>query len=213
MARIAQSETAQIVQFLLVLPALEDQGCVGAAKSEAVAHDMSDLFLDRLVRRVVEIAGRIGVFEVDRRRDDALAERLDADDQFDAAAFRRHFGTSGPMWESPEGGGMVWAATAPFHAARALREGAIAVMDRHDGSLPDDPDALRAAGARVVAAVLGSDAGAPIPTPNVSRPGANLARSTSWRATGSCGSLDCAGRETPPFGRATRPSTDRRPVL
>jgi len=37
--------------------------------------------------------------------------------------FHAHFGTSHDVWLSSQGGGMVWAATAPFHAARALREG------------------------------------------------------------------------------------------
>ncbi len=42
---------------------------------------------------------------------------------FDARAFRAHFGTDHPMFESPQGGGMVWAATAPVVAAEALRSG------------------------------------------------------------------------------------------
>ena len=44
-------------------------------------------------------------------------------DQLDEAAFRAHFGTTHEMFVSGEGGGMVWAATAPHRAARALREG------------------------------------------------------------------------------------------
>src|SRR5205823_1510879 len=44
-------------------------------------------------------------------------------DQFDQAAYHEHFGTSHPMWESDRGGGMVWAGTAPYEAAMALREG------------------------------------------------------------------------------------------
>jgi len=42
---------------------------------------------------------------------------------FDAKAFHECFGTSQPIFESPRGGGMVWAATAPAVAARALRAG------------------------------------------------------------------------------------------
>jgi acetyl-CoA acetyltransferase len=42
---------------------------------------------------------------------------------FDAQAFRAHFGTDHAMFESPRGGGMVWAATAPAIAAEALRSG------------------------------------------------------------------------------------------
>jgi acetyl-CoA acetyltransferase len=44
-------------------------------------------------------------------------------DQLDAAAYHAHFGTSHDIWESTAGGGMVWAATAPYAAGRALREG------------------------------------------------------------------------------------------
>jgi acetyl-CoA acetyltransferase len=43
--------------------------------------------------------------------------------QLDEAAFRNHFGpmgADGPLWTSNEGGGMVWAGTAPARAARAL---------------------------------------------------------------------------------------------
>jgi acetyl-CoA acetyltransferase len=43
--------------------------------------------------------------------------------QFDAAAFHAHFGTSHDLWVSRRGGGMRWAATAPYHAALALRQG------------------------------------------------------------------------------------------
>ncbi len=42
---------------------------------------------------------------------------------FDEAAFHAHFATRQPLWVSQQGGGMVWAATAPYPAARALREG------------------------------------------------------------------------------------------
>jgi acetyl-CoA acetyltransferase len=42
---------------------------------------------------------------------------------FDAAAFRRHFGTRHEMFESPRGGGMTGAATAPALAAEALTSG------------------------------------------------------------------------------------------
>ncbi len=42
---------------------------------------------------------------------------------FDEAAYHAHFGTDHSIWVSNQGGGMVWAATAPVQAARALREG------------------------------------------------------------------------------------------
>jgi len=43
--------------------------------------------------------------------------------QFNADAYRKHFGTKHEMWTSHEGGGMAWAATAPARAAEALRDG------------------------------------------------------------------------------------------
>ncbi len=44
-------------------------------------------------------------------------------DQFDDAAFHAHFGTSHDLWVSQRGGGMVWAGSAPYDAALALRAG------------------------------------------------------------------------------------------
>jgi acetyl-CoA acetyltransferase len=43
--------------------------------------------------------------------------------QFDASAYREHFGTTHEMWGAPTGGGMAWAATAPARAAEAIRAG------------------------------------------------------------------------------------------
>ncbi|MEE2674839.1 MAG: thiolase family protein [Myxococcota bacterium] len=51
--------------------------------------------------------------------------------QLDEPAFRQHFsakGFDGPLWTSGEGGGMVWAATAPVRAARALSAGEAKVI-------------------------------------------------------------------------------------
>ncbi len=42
---------------------------------------------------------------------------------FDIGAFHEHFGTSHEMWTSPWGGGMAWAATAPYLAAQAIATG------------------------------------------------------------------------------------------
>jgi acetyl-CoA acetyltransferase len=44
-------------------------------------------------------------------------------DQFDAAAFHAHFGTTHDLWISEKGGGMVWAGSAPYDAALAIRSG------------------------------------------------------------------------------------------
>src|SRR5215831_15828709 len=41
--------------------------------------------------------------------------------QFTADDYRAHFGTSHDMWTSTAGGGMVWAGSAPYEAALALR--------------------------------------------------------------------------------------------
>jgi acetyl-CoA acetyltransferase len=68
---------------------------------------------------------------VERTLDDAGLRPEDIDglmyvpfgDQFDAAAFHAHFGTSHDIWESRAGGGMRWAASAPYEAAQALRAG------------------------------------------------------------------------------------------
>jgi acetyl-CoA acetyltransferase len=46
-------------------------------------------------------------------------------ESFDARAFREHFGTRQEIWESPRGGGMTFAATAPATAAEALRSGRV----------------------------------------------------------------------------------------
>ena len=44
-------------------------------------------------------------------------------EQYDSASHRKHFNLAGDIWESDQGGGMVWAATAPYQAAEALRTG------------------------------------------------------------------------------------------
>lgn len=45
------------------------------------------------------------------------------DTDFDAEAFHAHFGTSHDIWVEQCGGGMTWAATAPYDAALAIRQG------------------------------------------------------------------------------------------
>jgi acetyl-CoA acetyltransferase len=44
-------------------------------------------------------------------------------DQFTAAAYHEHFGTAHDLWVSEKGGGMVWAGSAPYDAAQAIRSG------------------------------------------------------------------------------------------
>ena len=79
-------------------------------------------------------AREIAAQAVERALDDAGLAPGDVDgllfsggigDAFDARAFREHFGTSQEIWESPRGGGMVWAATAPATAAGVLRSGRV----------------------------------------------------------------------------------------
>ncbi len=49
-------------------------------------------------------------------------------EQFDGDAFRNHFGVRQDLWVSHQGGGMVWAATAPRAAAAAIRAGDASVI-------------------------------------------------------------------------------------
>jgi acetyl-CoA acetyltransferase len=74
-------------------------------------------------------AREIGAEAVERAIADAGLEPADIDGltwsgafpDFDAAAFHEHFGTDHDLWMSPWGGGMAWAATAPYLAAQAIR--------------------------------------------------------------------------------------------
>jgi acetyl-CoA acetyltransferase len=77
-------------------------------------------------------AREIAAEAVERALDDAGLSPHDVDgicfsggmgEAFDAKAFREHFGTRRELFESPRGGGMVWAATAPSIAAAALDSG------------------------------------------------------------------------------------------
>jgi acetyl-CoA acetyltransferase len=77
-------------------------------------------------------AHQIAAEAAERALEDAGLEPRDVDgicfsggmgDGFDARAFHAHFGTDHEIFESPHGGGMVWAATAPSIAAEALRTG------------------------------------------------------------------------------------------
>ena len=76
-------------------------------------------------------AREIGAEAAERAIADAGLEPADIDGitwsgtfaDFDVAAFREHFGTKHDMWTSPWGGGMAWAATAPYLAAQAIATG------------------------------------------------------------------------------------------
>src|SRR6516162_11430246 len=76
-------------------------------------------------------AREIGAEAAERAIADAGLEPSDIDGitwsgtfaEFDDAVFHAHFGTSHDMWTSPWGGGMAWAATAPYLAATAIARG------------------------------------------------------------------------------------------
>src|SRR5213078_4971401 len=76
-------------------------------------------------------AREIGIEAAERAIADAGLEPKDIDGltwsgafpDFDLDVFRDHFGTSHDMWTSPWGGGMAWAATAPYLAAQAIADG------------------------------------------------------------------------------------------
>src|SRR5262249_21153983 len=76
-------------------------------------------------------AREIGAEAAERAIADAGLEPSDIDGltwsgafpDFDAAAFHEHFGTSHDLWTSPCGGGLAWAATAPYLAATAIARG------------------------------------------------------------------------------------------
>ena len=76
-------------------------------------------------------AREIGTEAAERAIADAGLEPADIDGltwsgafaDFDVDAFHEHFGTTHEMWTSPWGGGMAWAATAPYLAARAITDG------------------------------------------------------------------------------------------
>ncbi len=70
---------------LLFVPALEEQRGVGAAEAERIRERVFDFRFARLVRNVIEIARRIGIFVVDRRRQNLIAQRQHADARFEAA--------------------------------------------------------------------------------------------------------------------------------
>ena len=88
MAAAASSVTATIRSSVVqgasgahahrVPPGADDERAVRAAEGEGVHEDDVDVHLARLVRDVVEVALGIGVVDVDRRRDDAVAHRARA---------------------------------------------------------------------------------------------------------------------------------------
>src|SRR5438874_7005229 len=69
-----------------VLQTADDDARVVSAEAKTIAHRVVKLPLAGLFWGVIQIAGGVGVFEVDRRRNDSLDESLDCNDQLNAAA-------------------------------------------------------------------------------------------------------------------------------
>src|ERR1700722_16088975 len=64
---------------LLFHKTLDEEGGVMAAETEGVAHRRIDAGFPGLVRHIIEVAGRIGVIEVDGGRQDVVLDRFDAE--------------------------------------------------------------------------------------------------------------------------------------
>jgi acetyl-CoA acetyltransferase len=111
----------------------------GSAPDWGHASDLRDINGEVAIAGIGETAytkasGRsaraIGAEAVERAITDAGLEPTDIDGitwsgafaDFDATAFHEHFGTDHDLWTSQWGGGMAWAATAPYLAAEAIRE-------------------------------------------------------------------------------------------
>src|SRR5438067_13106 len=69
----------------LFLNLLHQQGAIRAAEAEGVGKGVTNLHRTRFVRDVVEVAGGVGVVEVDRRRRDLVLDRQRGDARFEAA--------------------------------------------------------------------------------------------------------------------------------
>src|SRR5579864_1259313 len=67
------------------LPALEDQRRVRATESEGVREGVAHFGLARLVRNVIEVACWVRILVIDRRRQDLISQRQNANAGFDAA--------------------------------------------------------------------------------------------------------------------------------
>ena len=65
-----------------------------AAEAEGVIEDGVDLHFAGFVRGVIQVARGIGVIQIDGGRNDAVLDRLDADDAFDRAGGAEHVAQS-----------------------------------------------------------------------------------------------------------------------
>src|SRR5258708_33240400 len=80
-----QSRARSPVLFSLSFEAADDQRHILAAEAETAAERVFEAFFACLVGNVVEVAGRVGRFVVDRWGQDAALDRHDAGDELDGA--------------------------------------------------------------------------------------------------------------------------------
>ena len=73
-----------------VLDLTEGDAGVMAAEAQGIGNGHADRALHRLQRRVVQVAGRIGMDEADGRRNDAVAQRQRGGQQFHGAGGTDH---------------------------------------------------------------------------------------------------------------------------
>src|SRR5690606_23873549 len=73
-----------------LLESLECEGSVRAAEAEGIGDRDLDLRFARFVRRVVEVALRILIVDIDGRRNDLLAERENREDRLGRAGRADH---------------------------------------------------------------------------------------------------------------------------
>src|SRR5271156_4314367 len=70
---------------LFPVPALENQGRVGAAEAERIRERVMNLRFPRVVRNVVEVARGVRIFVIDRRRQNLIAQGENPDARFESA--------------------------------------------------------------------------------------------------------------------------------
>jgi acetyl-CoA acetyltransferase len=90
---------------------------VGESEHTGVSHRTTKEIAAEAVERAIADAG-LAPADID-----GIMYHPMGGDQFDEQDFREHFGTTHDMWVSRDGGGMRWAATAPYEAARAIGAG------------------------------------------------------------------------------------------
>src|SRR2546421_1126465 len=72
--------------MLLAGPALENQRCVGTAKTKRIRKRILDRRFARVIRHIVQVALGIGSFQIDGGRQNLIAQRQYADACFQTAS-------------------------------------------------------------------------------------------------------------------------------